>query len=45
MRTAPMLWRIACDETPRRERVVLPARQTRGGYRGPDDSDLYIRAI
>ena len=41
-----MLWRIARATRPLvGERVVLPARQKRGGYREPDDSDLYIRAI
>jgi E1-E2 ATPase len=45
-RGKPMLWRIACATRPLvGERVVLPARQKQGGYREPDGSDLYIRAI
>ena len=36
-----MLWRIARATRPLvGERVALPARQKRGGYREPDDSDL-----
>ena len=31
-------------ESPRRERVVLPEREKRGGYREPDHSHLYIPA-
>jgi len=32
-------------ESPPRERVVLPVRQKRGGYREPDHSHLHIAAI